>query len=268
MKVPGIKSLTLTYLSLLIVLAFISQWNTVGFWKALVLIAVQMGLEHTIAHFIDKKPLRRPPSGLISAFIMVLIVNPLTPWWAIVAAPIGVIMAKRYVRFGKVRHLVNPTAFSMVVLSLFAGNMVSWWGVSQGMLSYILIILFGLYTVYRLRKWVIVSVYTLILGSGILLLGINPISLIVDATYLFFLTIMLIEPITTAYATKAQETLYAALAAVVTLLLGRFSTVAVDTLLAGIVVSGVICGFLFVPKRPTVYAKEVNTKEEYAPQRS
>ncbi len=219
--------------------------------KIALLFTLQTLLELAILRY-SRKPFAIPRSGLISAAILALIINPLSSWWVYLIAPFLVVGVKRYLHFSKIRHLANPAALTLILLSFFETNLISWWGVAPKVLI-VPILIFGLYTVYRIKKWETVAIYTFVFAIGLLALGAHTSGLF-DPTFIFFATIMLIEPVTSNFPRRIHQIFYGIICAVIGLKILVFYQLPIferlDPLLGGLVLGGIISGFLFVPKRP------------------
>lgn len=248
----SLKTITFTYLSLLIAFGIVVNPNGLLIAKIATLFAVQTLLELIIMNR-DRKPFSIPRSGLISAAIVALILNPNSYWCVYLIAPFLIVGVKRYLHFGKIRHLANPAGFALVTFSLYEPNLVSWWGVANTDLL-VPIIIFGLYTVYRLKSWITVASYALIYASGLVLLNAPLKSALFDPTFLFFVSIMLIEPVTSNFPLKIHRIFYGLLCAVIGLKILVFDQLPIveklDPLLGGLVLGGIISGFLLSPKKP------------------
>jgi len=260
-RIP-LKTLTFTYLCLLVGFGLFVRSDGLLLGKVALLFTLQTLLELAILRY-NRKPFAIPRSGLISAGIMALVINPLSSWWVYSIAPLLVVGAKRYIRLGKVRHIANPAGFALVALSLFNNNLVSWWGVAN-MTLLIPILIYGLYTAYRVKGWIIVAAYTLVYATGILVLNAPLKSSVLDPTFIFFATIMLIEPVTSSFPRRIHQIFYGVLCAVIGIKLIVLYQLPIlerlDPLLSALVLGGMISGFLFAPKRPTLNVQEGDAK--------
>ncbi len=261
LKVP-LKTLTFTYLCLLVGFGLVVRNDGLLLVKIGLLLSVQTLLELAFLRY-NRKPFAIPRSGLISAAILALIINPESSWWVYSIAPFLVVGAKQYVHFGKYRHIVNPAGFALVALSLFNNNLISWWGVSNTTLL-VPILIYGLYTVYRVKGWVIVAAYTLVYAAGILALNAPLKASVLDPTFIFFATIMLIEPVTSSFPRMIYRIFYGGLSALIGIKILVFYQLPVleelDPLLSALVLGGMISGFLFAAGRPTLNVQEGDAK--------
>jgi Na+-translocating ferredoxin:NAD+ oxidoreductase RnfD subunit len=156
-------------------------------------------------------------TGLILFFILAPIAN-LTDVWVTVAA--GVIaMASKYVLVINKKHVFNPAAIAIFLLSLFGIGNGIWWVGSLILLPFVLIL--GLLVVRKIRRFhlfisfVISAVTVLVLFN----LGnhMSPMESMKQSftswPLIFFGTIMLTEPLT-APARKNMQIIYGALVGV------------------------------------------------------
>lgn len=148
-----------------------------------------------------------PSSAWISGLILALVLSPSARWWEVVAAPLLASASKHLLRFRR-RHVFNPAATALVILGTVSPDRgaISWWGASWGLLPLVIIVASGLVTIVRVKRWqqalAFLAVYlgansALLLARGGTVAGLP--GLLLDGTLFFFATVMLIEPVTTAY---------------------------------------------------------------------
>jgi len=133
------------------------------------------------------------PTMLQSAVITGLIIGTLTiplggflfVWCAAVAG----ITSKRFLKFGKNRHIFNPAAFGLIVSSLLFSNQVNWWGNSSSIIT----IIIGGFFLFRLNRLSMPFAYFTFRIFSILASG-TSLATAVLLPNLFFAFIMLIEP--------------------------------------------------------------------------
>jgi enediyne biosynthesis protein E5 len=154
-----------------------------------------------------------PTSSWISGLIGSVVLAPVAPWWAVVAFPLLAVASKQLVHW-QGRHIFNPAAFSLVLLSLLFPAAISWWGVAwwnatPGSGGVLLGILAGMLILTRIKRWPVTLSFFVVYGAGLLLQllpqGVplqNIVAVLFDGTFIFFATVMLVEPVTTAYRTK------------------------------------------------------------------
>jgi len=143
-------------------------------------------------------------SVYITALILALIINPAKPasnliflaWISIIA------MASKYILALGKKHIFNPVAISVVLVSIAAGQSASWWVANIYMMPFVII--GGLLVVWKIRRFdmvlsffaaflITVSIFDLIKGYN-LLTGLKD--SVIYSPMLFFAFIMLTEPMT------------------------------------------------------------------------
>ncbi len=144
-------------------------------------------------------------SFYITAFILILVITPTLTFqnmayffWVAVLA-----MASKYIVARNKRHLFNPTAFSLVIVSIGITHSPTWWVGSASMLAFVII--GGLLVVRKIRRFTMVltflAVALAVMITASTLRGTDLITgfqkAIADSPLLFFAFIMLTEPFTT-----------------------------------------------------------------------
>lgn len=163
---------------------------------------------------IRKKTFFFPHAAVVSALIIALLSAPTLPMYEVILSAGIAMFFKNFVKITS-RHVFNPAAIGLFITSLLFGHIVSWWGVSWQqiktddlfvLISFIVLLLPGLVSVVRMKRWRIpltfLLVYVLlnalilsnfdILASRFLILN-----SLLDPTTLFFSLVMLPEPMTT-----------------------------------------------------------------------
>lgn len=153
-------------------------------------------------------------SVFITGLILVLIMPvgfPNNSWFLVLASFIA--MASKYLLVFNKRHIFNPAAFSAVIMSLVFGYSASWWIGSLAMLPFI--ILGGLLILRKTQKekmaMVFITVFFLISGLVTFFsnFSIQTVLLtwqtsIFESSLLFFMFVMLIEPLTSPTTKNPQ----------------------------------------------------------------
>lgn len=135
-------------------------------------------------YYTQHKKLFLPKSAIITGFIVAGIISFQEPFWMTILFPIIAIAAKHVIKIHH-KHFLNPANTALFIATLF--NISLSWSLESNI--YILIIA-GLYFVYRLKKWGHILGFFIPLSVLLLLRGTNPLLMI----SWFFLFIMLIEP--------------------------------------------------------------------------
>lgn len=172
-----------------------------------------------IARFFKAIP--NTESVYITAFILVLILNPV-PFNDVKGASMLVLasvvaMASKYILAINKKHLYNPAALGVTVTGVGFGTYASWW--VGGTLSLLPIVLIGgLLIIRKVQRFDQFWVFSLIvLGSvAIKFLPHNPFDsiwqTILHSSLLFFVSVMLTEPLTSPI-TRMHRMIYAAIVA-------------------------------------------------------
>ena len=255
-----IKHFTVIYLILLLTVSAFVFRELDGFLKGILIMALSAAFDAAWT-YARKKTLFLSHSAVISGAILAL-AGPLDPAPSlIIGLPLLAVAAKQTFFFGKRRHVVNPAALALAVMSLVTPA-VSWWGVAWGGWSLLLIGAGGAFIVWLQRRWGIVFSFflsfSLSLGLLFIINEIPPVRIlpflypqIVDGTVLFFATVMLIEPITSSFPFSRQRVWYGIFAGLgatlMTYLGGRFGWENQDPLIYGLLAANILGSLLFLP---------------------
>lgn len=149
-----------------------------------------------------KRVIYFPQSGFITGLIVAIVLAPGSPLWQVAAAVAVGILSKHLIRFQR-RQVFNPAAVGVLAAVAFAGAVDGWWADSLPWL----IVLLGAFIIMRTRKlptviaFVLAWVGTLSVQTGISLAALSAVA---KALPFFFITVMLIEPMTTPALPRAQ----------------------------------------------------------------
>lgn len=153
-------------------------------------------------------PLFFPSAGAVTGIIIGLLVSPAFPWYVVVLASFLAVFSKQFIRY-KSKHIFNPAAFGIFFSHLLFSRDVSWWGVSFQQLNgkdlwsivyFVLLILPVLISGLRLKRYITMSFFIMVYITSSIFIGgnvSNPIALFTDPTFIFFIVVMLPEPMTT-----------------------------------------------------------------------
>lgn len=145
-----------------------------------------------------------PESGAITGLILFLVLAPVVSLqdalWAVAGAALAV--AGKYLLAYRHKHLFNPAALSMLVLSLLGSGMSLWWVASPAFFP--ALALFGFLIVRKLRRfdlWISFMAAALVVKVGYeLSIGLfaaeGLLAWVISWPTLFFSSVMLTEPIT------------------------------------------------------------------------
>src|SRR3989338_469753 len=135
--------------------------------------------------YLRKEQLRLDDSSVISGLIIGFILLSAQPWWIFSLASISAIASKYLIRVNK-KHIFNPAAFGILLAVIFFRGFTQW----QGASIWNIMLPFGIYFVYKVKKLEIIISYVL---AFLILFGVRGFGYF---NY-FFALIMLIEPKTT-----------------------------------------------------------------------
>lgn len=211
-----IKPFMVVYLSVVLLLGVAGTGQVRPFLNAVVILVLYVVADLLWTKLRDNQTYL-PLSSFISGLIGSIVLAPASPWWVVVAFPLIAVAGKQLLHL-KGKHLFNPAAFSLLVLSLFFPTAISWWGVAWwGTLLKVVGILVGLLILTRIRRFPVtlpfLFVYAVGLGLTLLTRGSSWQAigaLLFDGTLIFFASVMLVEPVTTSYRTKRIQVFYGA----------------------------------------------------------
>ena len=140
-------------------------------------------------------------SAMISGVIIALLLAPGTNLTIIWFASFTAIASKKLFQLQNGKHIFNPASFGLLFTTIFLGNKINWWGLSN---PYVIIIIGGI-ILYRLNRLSLVFSYIIFRCIGVLTL--NRLDFSIESLMLpnlFFAFIMLIEPKTSPFKRKEQ----------------------------------------------------------------
>ncbi|MBI2310098.1 hypothetical protein HYU89_04350 [Candidatus Collierbacteria bacterium] len=143
------------------------------------------------------KPFFFPSAAIVSGIIIALLV---LSWYQIFLIGLLAMLAKNFLRVSE-RHIFNPAGFGLLVSGIILKQNISWWGVSWQQsaghpLAFIILLIPFLVSGLRMRRYFIQLAFLLIL----IVFKASPL----DPTLLFFVAVMLPEPMTTPVKPATQ----------------------------------------------------------------
>lgn len=209
-------NLVITYLVVLYLAAVITSNSIIFVDESVRAISLFLGL--AVSYVVLKKfafyPRSSPKNLVISLLIILLLVDPSASITLMFGVGVVTVLAKVIFRAIK-RPVFNPAAAGIFIFSYF--NLpVSWWGVSlsptistpQISAPLMLMIVMGIYLVYKYQKIGILVTALLGLSATYIFVGESlSASMVINGTFVFYLTIMACEP-NTSPVTKIQKWLY------------------------------------------------------------
>lgn len=251
---PGIYYLMSLYLGIFLAASsyFAGNWNY--FINGVLIAAIYAFFDLLWTYFRDRV-FYLPVASVISGFIIALVGPPEPSWKLIFLLPLGAVVLKQMVKVGERRHIFNPAAATLVFLGLGSiDNLVSWWApaFADGILFWLMLGA-GIYILYQMRRWGMVLSF--IISYALLLLGLFLFqgrefvqipsllySQIADGTVIFFVTVMLIEHVTSNFPGRKNRIIFGALVAFISMIFTIFGSYLLgpDPFLAGLLFANLI----------------------------
>lgn len=246
-----IKKFMIGYLALILIYSSFSFRLPIWIAKGLLIVFIYSLLDLFWTYW-KKKIWYLPLSSVISGLILALVGAINSSWILIVLMPLVAVISKQFIKLGKPRHIFNPAAFSLIMFSIF-GFSATWWAVNWSEKFLLIIAIVGAYIIWRIRKWEIVLSFLLFYFLALSLIVGEFYFRLWDGTLLFFISVILIEPITSAFHNLKAKMVYGisagAFAGLLTYFVSNFSNViiqSIDPLLAGLLLANLLTSLLFL----------------------
>ncbi|MDD5194852.1 MAG: RnfABCDGE type electron transport complex subunit D [Candidatus Omnitrophica bacterium] len=193
-KLRSIKTQLILYLAALAVFISIKDKDAAFLFTATIAVISSVSLEALIVYF-KTKTLRITESSCITGLIIGFVLSGNQAFWKLVAAAAIAILSKSVFRFHK-KHIFNPAGFGIFLTLIFLGADTYW----KGTYLWYIIVPFGLYFSYKLRRLEILYGYFLVFlalfGTQAIFQKVSPSNIFGYLSY-FYIFVMVIEPITT-----------------------------------------------------------------------
>lgn len=247
---------------LVIYLTVLALWATFNWGKVDPLFWLQQALRFALLWtpgwlmyqgFLRTKLIRatRWEHRLITCLILYLLFDPMFPLWVFGLLSVVTEGLQRFLRL-PTGPIANPAAFAALLMS-FLGHFPTWWGANFGprleiipggmsMVMFLTVPVAG-YVAHKYKKLAIIAPAVVMFAITYLgLLRLNPLGLLLEGTFAFFLLVMAVEP-KTSPAVQNQQLVYGG---AVGLAVGLFMAAAfegfwIEPYLAGLV----LCNILF-----------------------
>lgn len=146
-----------------------------------------------------------PESPIITGLILSLIIGPVSPFSNLPFLSFAAIlaMASKYLITINKRHIFNPVGFGVVASAVILSQGASWWIGNILMLPFIL--LGGILIFKKIKRWEMVLSFLLV--YFLTQINKDPLSSLLYSPVLFFVFVMLVEPLTSP-ATRFKQILY------------------------------------------------------------
>lgn len=258
-----IKPFMIGYLALLLLLSSLIFEVYDSLWQGVVII-VLYAMFDVVWTYTRDRIWYIPFSSIISGLIVALVGTSSGSVWGLAAVPFVAVFSKQVIHVGPLRHIFNPAAFSLAVFS-FLGALhpalnvfaPTWRAPSLasdgvGNIAFIFILFAGMFIIFRLKRWHIVY-------SFLIVYSIFWWQHLWDGTLIFFVAVMLIEPITSSFPLRRHRIFYGASVAVFAGILTYGASTAagawlswLDPLLGGLLLGNLMAGIFFLPRRVVV----------------
>lgn len=231
---------TKAQVAFVLLILFIVTINHLALPLPLYLILLCLGstvVSDLIFTFIRRGRLFIPFGAIVTGLILTLIIDPSALWWQILVIATSAMAIKNFLRIGS-RHTFNPVASGLFVGWILFGLSPSWWGPSfysgswisiQNLLVFLSVI--GVFYVsgYRLKRYYSMAAYLVILGvlSAVISASFSTASLfatLFSPGTLFYVFLMLPEPMTSPINKKRQMMYGATVAVLSTVLVYVFNS--------------------------------------------
>lgn len=204
-----------------------------------------------------------PSSSVISGLILSLIGPVGAPFYISILMAAIAVASKQLIKLQGGRHIFNPAAFSLVVLSAvgfifpaLSAYGATWWGVSWSVTALHAVLIAGLFIWWRQSRietaLSFFASYISILGLIFFFGGVRFPEIfsvlwpqIYDGTVIFFASVMLIEPITSGFPGKKNKIIYGILVGAIAAFSSAFATfLPLDPLLLGLLSGNLIISLI------------------------
>lgn len=222
-----------------------------------------------------------PSSSIISGLILATVGSTAENFLVPFAVALVAVFSKQVLHKGTLRHIFNPAAFSLTFFGVLSFLVPSWniaaptwWAVAWMGPAYIwgtqalsLVLLIGVFILWRQNRFHVAISFLLIYVLGLCALFLADGKFVeelpsllhaqlFDGTLLFFMTVMLIEPITSSFPSFNTRIIYGVLVGLGTVGLTAFSSAtswtllgAFDPLLGGLLFGDAVASVAFLPRR-------------------
>jgi len=166
--------------------------------------------------YLKTKDFRITESAVITGLIIGFVLSGDEAWWKFIFASALAIFSKHLIAFKK-KHIFNPAAFGIFLSIILFGASTQW----RGTYLWYIVVPFGIYFVYKLKKTGVLIGYALIslllFGSQAMLEKVSFWNIFGYFSY-FYIFVMVIEPKTTPLKTMGKYLFGAGTAALIFIL--------------------------------------------------
>ena len=155
-NLKSIKTQLIIYLACFALFLAAKEKNISFLVTALIAVVSCVVIEGAVL-FYKTKSFKISDSAIISGLIIGYVLAADGPWWSFLAAAYIAITSKYLLRFAK-KHIFNPAAFGILLTTIIFGVSTEW----KGTYSWYVLVPFGLYFTYKIRKIEIILSYAVI----------------------------------------------------------------------------------------------------------
>ncbi len=211
-----IRHYMILFLSILALIGMFKFGFQLVFLHVLVTLVSALIIDSVI-NYVKLKRFILSPSTIITGLIVAGVLSFDSPNHLLITgiASAVAVLAKHFIVYNK-RHVFNPASIGILIASLIFISPVSWWAASNIWLT----IIFGLFILYKLKKYELTLSYLIAHSIIVIAIAIFTKSSVISnlqLTNLYFVSFMLIEPMTSPLKKKARIA-YGSLVAVISLI--------------------------------------------------
>jgi len=211
----SIKTQLILYLVCLAIFLAVKDKDWTFLFTTLVAVISALAIEALVL-YLKTKTLQITESAIITGLIAGYLLSSDEAWWKFVFASFMAILSKHLIRFQK-KHIFNPAALGIFSTITLLGASTQW----KGTYLWYVIVPFGLYFAYQLKKTEVVigyAIISLLLFAAPALLQRVPLGNIFGYFSYFYIFVMVIEPKTTPLKTMGKYLFGAGTAALIFIL--------------------------------------------------
>ncbi len=195
-SLKSIKTQLILYLACFAVFLAVKDRDVIFLTAVIIAVISAIAIESLI-FFVKTRTFRITESSIISGLIIGYVLSSDNALWIFILASVSAILSKHFICL-KQRHLFNPAAFGIFLSIILFGASTQW----KGTYFWYILLPFGLYFVYKIRKIEIISGYavvTLALFAIPTVLQGAPLRNIFGYLSYFYIFVMVVEPKTSPF---------------------------------------------------------------------
>ena len=216
-NLKSVKTQLILYLLFFAVFLAVKDKDFIFLFTTLIAVVSALTIEGIVL-YLKIKAFRITESAIITGLIIGYVLSSDEVWWKFVFTPALAIFSKYLIRFQK-KHIFNPAAFGIFLSTILLGASTQW----RGTYLWYIVVPFGIYFIYKLKKTGVLIGYTLIslllFGTQAMLQKVSFWNIFGYFSY-FYIFVMVIEPKTTPLKTMGKYLFGAGTAALIFILTG------------------------------------------------